>query len=280
MDGISIDPSIPRVVWFLWFQSLEDAPAIVRSCYKSWISLNPAWRVIALDEASAADFASVDLSSRDIAMLSPQHKADLVRLNLLARHGGVWADATCFCVRPLDEWLPAQMQSGFFAFHRPGPDRIISNWFLAARPGNVLVSRLSEMMHAYWTGPRPRNATRQFLVTRLTRLLGRSRRTRRLWFTRVVRSWLAVCPYFAMHYAFEKLVHDDPACGHVWSRTPKVSADGPHLLHRVGFFSTATDALRARIGQREIPVLKLSWKLEREDIPAGSALGCLMELVR
>jgi mannosyltransferase OCH1-like enzyme len=45
--------------------------------------------------------------------------AALARLCLLRTHGGVWVDATVFCRRPLDEWLPEHAASGFFAFANP-----------------------------------------------------------------------------------------------------------------------------------------------------------------
>ena len=82
----------------------------------------------------AGEFAFLDYAHGALAKQSPNHRANVLRMELLARHGGVWVDATCFCVRPLDEWLPAQMSSGFFAFARPARSRLLANWFLAARP--------------------------------------------------------------------------------------------------------------------------------------------------
>eukprot|EP00445_Apocalathium_hangoei_P077835 CAMPEP_0204174854 /NCGR_PEP_ID=MMETSP0361-20130328/46253_1 /ASSEMBLY_ACC=CAM_ASM_000343 /TAXON_ID=268821 /ORGANISM="Scrippsiella Hangoei, Strain SHTV-5" /LENGTH=117 /DNA_ID=CAMNT_0051133407 /DNA_START=26 /DNA_END=375 /DNA_ORIENTATION=- len=44
-------------------------------------------------------------------------ESDLLRLALLYRHGGCWADSTMLCRRPLDDWLPqATEASGCFAF--------------------------------------------------------------------------------------------------------------------------------------------------------------------
>jgi mannosyltransferase OCH1-like enzyme len=87
---------IPKVVWFLWLQGLDNAPYVVRKCYESWVARNPSWRIISLDAATAQEFASVDYSSANLSKLSYQHRADLLRLDLLAHHGGVWVDATCF----------------------------------------------------------------------------------------------------------------------------------------------------------------------------------------
>jgi Capsular polysaccharide synthesis protein len=269
--------SIPKTIWFLWFQGLDQAPAVVRKCHESWVARNPGWRVVMLDDTSLGEFASVDYAAGNISRLSRQHKSDLLRLDLISHHGGVWVDATCFCVQPLDEWLVPRMDSGFFALHRPRPNRIISNWFLAAEPGNVLATRMFERMHAYWGEHAFRNAQRPLLAKVLTRLLSRSPRTRGWWFSPVVTDWLRVSPYFAFMYMFEKLVSEDPACALVWRDSPKVSAGPPHRLYRAGLLSPVTQELRAEIDRREVPVYKTAWNLGTDDIPADSVLGYLLE---
>jgi hypothetical protein len=270
---------IPKIVWFLWLQGLDNAPYVVRRCYESWVARNPSWHVISLDEESLRKFASVDYSAGNISALSPQHRAGLLRLDLLAHHGGLWVDATCFCVQPLDEWLPPSTESGFFAFHRPGPDRVMSSWFLASEPGNRLVSMLYERLLAHWGDHRFRNDERQLLVKTLTRLLQGSDRTRAWWFSRPLRDWLAIHPYYMLSYGFEKLVHDDPECARIWDRTPKISADGPHRLYEAGLLAPATAESRAEIDRRDVPVYKTSWRTSGPGVPSGSVLEYLLETV-
>jgi hypothetical protein len=269
--------SIPRTIWFLWFQGLSNAPYVVRKCHESWVARNPGWRVVNLDASVLPNFSSVDYSAGNIAKTRWSHRADLLRLDLLAHHGGVWADASCFCVRPLDEWLPSNTKTGFFAFHRPGMDRIMSTWFLGAEPGNVLVSRLFDRMLEYWGDHSFRNDERRFLVHVLTGLLKASPRTRSWWFSRPLRDWLALTPYYAFHYGFEKLVREDPECARIWHETPDISADGPHRLLKSGVLAPASAALRGEIDRREVPVYKLTWKLGDGPIPMDSALGYLLQ---
>lgn len=267
--------NVPRTIWFLWFQGLDKAPYVVRKCHESWVAKNPGWRVACLDDESLKTVASTDYYAGSFATLSRQQRSDLLRLDLLARHGGVWADATCFCMQPLDRWLPANLDSGFFAFSRPRAERIISTWFLAAEPGNLLVSRLFEFMSGYW-GSHPFRGDRQALSSRaLTRFLRVSPRTRSWLFSQVVRDWLAISPYYAMHFAFEKLVREDPECARVWARTPQVSAVLPHRLRRAGLLSPASAAIRSEIDRREVPIYKTAWNLEQA-IPESSTLGYLL----
>jgi hypothetical protein len=269
----------PRTIWFLWFQGLDNAPEVVRACHQSWVTRNPGWRVVSLDDRTIPEFASVDYRAGSLAGLSPNHRSDLLRLDLLASHGGVWADSTAFCVQPLDDWLPASLGSGFFAFDRPGPDRLLSTWFLAAEQGNILVARLFERMLDYWAGHQFRHGGRQIPAKVATRLLQRSPRGRAAWFSPVLRDWLALSPYYALHYGFEKLVRDDPECARIWAGTPRISADGPHRLFRSGLLAPASAQLRADIDGRGVPVYKTTWKLPVSDIPADSTLAYLLGTV-
>lgn len=270
---------IPRIIWFLWLQGLARAPYVVRKCHDSWVARNPTWRVVSLDEESLPAVTSIDYSAGNIVRLSRQQKSDLLRLDLLAHHGGVWADATCFCVQPLDDWLIPNTASGFFAFHQPRPDRIISSWFLAAEPGNVLVSRLLDRLMTHWGDHSYRAADRQILVRALTRALRVSPRTRAWWFSPPIRDWLALNPYYAIMYAFEKLVREDPECERIWRATPKISAVPPHHLYRAGLLTPPSAALRSEIDGREVPVYKTAWNLPEGTVPLDSALGYLFAAV-
>jgi Capsular polysaccharide synthesis protein len=267
--------STPRIIWFLWFQGLDNAPYVVRKCHESWAAANPGWELVCLDDASLQTFVSTSYYAGSFATLSHQQRSDLVRLDLLARYGGVWVDATCFCVQPLDSWLPPNLDSGFFAFCWPRRDRIISNWFLAAKPQNILVSQLFEFMLDYWNSHPFRGDRQNFSGRALARFLRLSPRTRAWWFSQVIKDWLAISPYYAMHFAFEKLVREDPECARVWEGTPKVSAVLPHRLRRAGLLSPVSVAIRSEIDRREVPIYKTAWDL-RQGIPEDSILGYLL----
>ena len=145
---------IPRTIWLFWKQGEAAAPHVVRQCIASWRRHNPGWEVRVLD-ARAAN-AQADISDVP-AFLPPRCHANMLRLRLLRRHGGVWADATTYCHRPLDEWLPLAASSGFFAFAHPGPGRWVDSWFLAAEPGHLLIAAWEEQYAAYITGCRQKS---------------------------------------------------------------------------------------------------------------------------
>lgn len=136
---------MPRQVWMFWEQGVEAAPEIVRECLAAWPRVNPGWEVRVLDGAAARRAAPrfAKLAKR-CPLAIPAMRADLLRLELLVRYGGVWADATTLPRRPLDEWLHDWLRpSGFFCFRhsmeRIGQNgRLAPNWFLASVPKNPL----------------------------------------------------------------------------------------------------------------------------------------------
>jgi hypothetical protein len=263
---------IPKIVWSVWFQGLARRPELVRRCQESWQERNPGWRVVLLDDETIPAHASLDYGSPAVAALWPNHRSDLLRLDLLSRHGGVWADGTVVCARPLDEWLPAATPSGFFAFAQPAPTRVVSSWFLAAAPGNPLVARWFERMRAYWDRPFRNHDDK---LRRLGRLLDGSPRRRALWFSRPVRDWLAATPYYAVHYGFEQLVRTDPEAAAVWLETPRIPAAGPQRL--LAAQSQPPDAsLRAAVDAGETPVYKFNWKVGDGSVVPGSTLAYLL----
>ena len=186
-------PPLPRVIWMLWDKGEAAAPPLVRHCIASWRAHNPAWQVRLLD--AAAFDAHPDLRA-DLPRIGIVKTSNRLRTRLLVAHGGVWADATTLCAAPLDHWLPMLMEAGLFVFARPAPDRLISNWFIAAEPGNPLLRRIEAAYDAYWRRP----AGRQ--------------------------------PYFGYHYTVEYLWRTDRGFRRGFDRIPRVSAVDPHRLQR------------------------------------------------
>jgi hypothetical protein len=263
---VESEATVPRIVWTAWLQGYDAAPEVVRRCLESWQANNPGWEVRALSEDDMGEVTSFDHLAGPLRRQSLNHRSDMLRLDLLATHGGVWADATCLCMRPLDDWIDARTaSSGFFAFHRPGPDRLISTWFLAARRQQPLLTALRDFMRTHWDRPYWSEPER------LARFLSRSARRRRLWFTPPVRDWLRADVYFAFHYAFELLVERDPAHAATWAATPKVPVDPSHRLFSLGFLSAVTEAVLAEIAETP-PVYKLTWRYDLDAPIEGTVL--------
>jgi hypothetical protein len=253
-----LNGQLPKTIWFLWLQGQSEMPLVARKCYESWVKNNPEWEVVFLDKGNVANYITLKNNN-----LTKQAFSDVLRINLLAQYGGVWVDATCFCIKPLDEWLYGYLTTGFFAFERPGPDRKISSWFIASFKGNYIILTYCEAVNNYWdTNP---NLT--FYET--SKWYAFNNYLKRLkpqaWFNFFATKILKVYPYFWFHYLFEKIYLNDKKVREIWDLSPKISADIPHKLQFLNLFSTINDQIRTEIDQKTAPLYKLTWKFGPSD---------------
>lgn len=229
-----------KTIWTCWFQGREAAPSLVQKCLRSWERNNPGWEFRCLDARSVERYVPlgkyIDLDRQSLTAAS---LSDITRTLLLHEFGGVWVDATLFCNRPLDEWLPRVMDEGFFAFAAPAPDRLLASWFLSAEHDHYLISTWLRWLIEYWSN--------------------RSRSNEYFWF----------------HYLFRDMCKADSTAAAAWSRVPKVSADGPHALQFDGRMYRPAREVRGQIDWTT-PVFKLTHRLS-EELKAGSLLEYLLD---
>jgi len=236
---------VPKILWINWNQGHSAAPAIVQACRKTWQELNPNWDIRLLDRTNAGQYVDLPPLPNSI---SDAHRSDVLRTRLLAEYGGVWADATTWCLKSLDEWLPMVAHAGFFVFNWDNGDkrmiaaglpRLVGNWFIAAAPRNPLVMEWDRLACEYWAG---RQSTSD---------------------------------YFWHNDALEYALRSHEPSRRVWGRMPKFSAGPPHFawlaLERGEAFATARQA----IATCTTPLQKLSWRIscELDEIQALLGVG-------
>ena len=220
---------VPKAVWIYWDSGEADAPPMVKASIASWRRQNPGWEVVVLDRDSASRAVEMPMGPGDIQV---QAYADLLRLRLLRQKGGVWADATLFCVKPLDHWLPPLTRHGFFMFVWTEADRwfilpnvlrVVTNWFLASEPQGEVISVWEGESFAYWRG----------------------RKTAHI--------------YYWPHVLFEYLVLTNARLRRGWKAMPKLGAYGPHLVHAHVASGGDPVPVRAALESGAAPVQKLRW---------------------
>ena len=168
--------------------------------------MNPDWEVIFLDNQSIAHY--IDFPNEFgsyFADLPVQKQTNLYRLCLLSKYGGVWADATCLCSRPLNDWLPQFAQSGFFAFRNPGKDRLLANWFLASSENCPFIRSFYQEHKRFWQEhafSHKKTRLRKIVTKTLRKLLSRNTTTTDLWLSWLITRGLRIYPYFVFHYHF------------------------------------------------------------------------------
>lgn len=217
--------NVEKIVWFMWLQGFHDAPAIVKSCFTSWKQHNPSWQIEFIDASNLYDYLPTHtlqelLIKSDITAAS---FSDLVRLELLHEYGGVWADSTLLCQKPLDVWLPEVTENGLFMFSRPGEDRHIASWFIAARAGNILIDKWKSHVNSYWES---RKSTDD---------------------------------YFWLHHAFTDLLLTDSEALAAWKLTPSIAAGPCHRLQAFGLLEEINNP--TELLSDDVPVMKLTYRI-------------------
>ena len=136
-------------IWIYWHDGWDKAPYTISICAKSWFKNNPEWNVKLLDSKYVKNFIDIEVKDNIFKELCIAHKSDLIRLLLLKKYGGVWVDASLFCITPLDIWLEKFLSSGIFMFESSTKSTIIANWFIAAKKNNIFIKKLIYDLNNY-----------------------------------------------------------------------------------------------------------------------------------
>lgn len=273
---------LARYLWIFWAQGEDRAPFVVKQCISSWRVLNPGWDVRVLDRASLRQTVNLEgLENRQDIPL--QALSDIIRVKLLTIHGGVWADASLFCARPLDTWLPRHYQDHFFAFASERRDRVMTTWFLAGNAESPLLRQWTADMIGFWHANRFRGNTywgRQ-LIRKLMSLRKRHIVSNDIWFSRLVLKRLRLFPYPINMYLFERMLERNPPLKALWkNRTHLYDTPAEYLQNRLGMNAAANDAARTFIAGPATPVHKLNWRQDKGAAAQGSNLEFLLSLCR
>jgi hypothetical protein len=270
--------TIPKKIWFLWFQGLSQAPLVVLKCYEYWKKYNPDWEVIFLDEDNITDYINLPLSKEKICQLSRNHQSNIIRLELLAKYGGVWADATSLCRVPLDNWLEDYSQAGFFAFiYKTRGYGWIFNWFFAAEKSNPIIVKMSQKLVSFYQDNEfyHRGKIAKDRIKFLEIFLNRKYKTTRFWTSWVVRKLFKVYPYFIFHIIFANLINSERELLELYKKMKPYYNVGDMGVS--GLLRPLTPEIKERIDSRVVPIYKLSWKYAQDDRYDASILKYLLE---
>ncbi len=279
MEDSNCRNHLPRKIWILWYQGYDNAPLIVRNCIDSWKKKNPNWEVNLLDEDNISDFITLNIQEQKREQLTLALQSDYIRLALLEKFGGVWADATLYCWKALDDWVDNHVASGFFAFANPGKDRLVASWFMASFPGNPIISNTYSQLCDYWNNNnfKPLSKFHNNIKSTVDEVLRHSRKTTKFWFNPLISKGLKIYPYFALHYMINRVVTTLPEANKVWDETIKYDAEPAHFIQRVGMSARVNDKIIQELNEVNTPVFKLNWRFNENEYVSDSLLKYLFE---
>lgn len=216
-----------KVVWLLWMQGWSSAPFIVDKVRQSWEFHNPGYQFVLLDSDSVrTHLPQAEYMWDDRIQVAA--RSDIVRVSLLAKYGGVWADASMLCMQPLDTWLPASLSvSPVFMYHS-GQTSMPCSWFIASTNSSYVMRAWRDATDEYWKRY-DWNLTHAY-------------------------------PYFWLDMLFKEQYEKDARFKEEWDATPFDDCTvygGPAYLH-TRHHTLIDDALYAQLRDRPPHVIKLS----------------------
>ena len=155
-DAVTVYDSSTLPIWIFWWQGMEAAPDLVKTCYRSVLKAAGAHKVICLDKGNYCDYADISEGIRrklKKGMISLTQFSDILRCQLLYQHGGIWIDSTVLVSgkigQELDDHLFYTVRHGLFSDHHVCKGKW-TGFLLMARPKTEFFKYLTDMFEAYY----------------------------------------------------------------------------------------------------------------------------------
>lgn len=139
---------IPKNIWTYW--DSKDPPDFVSKCIDKWKRLHPDWSITVLNPENLKDYLpETDVLKLKFADTKPR-QSDFVRLHVMPKYGGVWADASVVPTRSWD-WVREEKGADYVGYYRKGATTkqeypVVESWFFACPKGSDFVSKLRDEM--------------------------------------------------------------------------------------------------------------------------------------
>jgi hypothetical protein len=184
-------------IWVCWLQGYDAAPVLVQNCIGSVRQHKPeGYEVVVITSQNYQQFVVLPehiVQKWHKGLITNTHFSDLLRIFLLARHGGYWIDATCLLTSP----IPAVVaRSDLFLFRSHGEFAYthIQSCFIRCQRNHYVMRKWCACMSAYW------------------------------------RRENSLIHYFTLHLMFRALMHNDPQFAQAAGAIPVMSDEPMHIL--------------------------------------------------
>ena len=180
-------------------QGAENAPAICKLCLKSLRRNYSDYQINVVTLKNLSQFVRFPehiVRKFNEGKISLTHFSDLLRLELLINHGGIWIDSCVLCTGREKDYL----QEPLFIFQTENQSNSLgSSWFIVAEKGNPILRTTRDLLYKFWQDHD---------------VLGNGGF------------------YYTFHHMFKLAGDKYPA---LWDKVPNFSNLNPHLLQREFF---------------------------------------------
>lgn len=144
-------------IWTMWNQGMEEAPDIVKMCYKSMQKYKPEdAELIVITDDNYQEYVSIPdyiIEKYKKGIITRTHFSDILRVELLRKYGGLWLDATVLVTQPI-EWgiidTPFYSISGHGLDLLPFSENKWALFTLGSYSNSIVLESLHELLFSYW----------------------------------------------------------------------------------------------------------------------------------
>ncbi len=148
-------------VWWCWLQGEENAPLLQKKCLNSLREHLKDKEIIVITNENLYDyieFPDYIKEKYEKGYISNTHFSDLIRLQLLIKHGGTWIDSTAYCTGYDDKLF----SSPLFVYKNcnniwyenkkaVGLEPLVADsWFISSEIQNPILETVRDLLFIYW----------------------------------------------------------------------------------------------------------------------------------
>lgn len=152
-DGLKLEHGHNDIVWFCWLQGMEEAPELIKMCYRSQQKYLKGKEIKLITYDTYQDYITLPdyvVEKHKKGYLPHALFSDLIRLELLIKYGGTWIDSTVLCTS--SDYPEKVLKCDLFLFQARKDKKIVgmSNWFITSCTNNEALMILRDILYAYW----------------------------------------------------------------------------------------------------------------------------------
>lgn len=147
-----------NIVWICWLQGEEKMPPLVKACVSSIKKNLRNKEIIILTNKNIEEYAIFPdyiFTKWKSGKIPVAHFSDLLRIELLCTYGGIWLDATVFCITDkIPDYIlqaPLFMYKEVGAINIPKKPTVSSSWLISAYSNNNILLLTRKLLWKYWS---------------------------------------------------------------------------------------------------------------------------------
>ena len=145
------DGGTPKIFWWCWLQGVDNAPPISKMCLKALRRNYSDYQINVVTLKNVSEYVSFPehvVRKFKAGKITPTHFSDLLRLELLIKYGGIWADSTVLATGREKDYL----REPLFIFQSTWRNEVHlgSSWFIVACKGNPILKTTRDLLYKYW----------------------------------------------------------------------------------------------------------------------------------